>query len=60
VVASAMWGAPDKLGLCFIQLQAVAAGPTLDVVDALRYPGFKQVDISRLTHRLTHRYTSEH
>jgi len=48
-----MWGAPDKLGLRFIQLQAVDAGPPLDVVDAMQYPGFKQVDISRLTHRYT-------
>jgi len=48
-----MWGAPDKLGLRYIQLQSVAVGPTLDVVDALRHPGFKQLDITWSTHPYT-------
>ena len=47
MVASTRWGAPDKLDFRSAELQPVAAHPNPDVVDALRHPGLKQVDISR-------------
>jgi len=49
MLASTSWGASNKRSLRKVYLQPVAACPTPDVVDALRHPGLKQVDISRST-----------